>query len=194
MTGALIAAALLQAAAPAAPPSPPALELAHALGGWAQIGDNTVEQARSTLARKLLFTHAAWRGVGCDPENAGCRAAAERIAAEVAPGVLASRRAAADRMLAIMLDERMSADQIRAATAFVGTPAGKALATALQDAGQPARLSPATQQRLMAVMAEAGAVNDRALLDRFFDETKSLPRGRTPVAPPPPVPSPAPRP
>lgn len=181
-------------ATPATPPSPAALELAHALGGWSGIADNTVEEARATLARKLLTTHPAWRGAGCDPGNQGCRAAAERIAAEAAPALIASRRAVADGMLAIMLQERMSADQIRAATAFVGTPAGKALAAALLDAGRPTRLPPATQQRVMAVMAEAGALNDRTLLERFFDETKSLPRGRAPMAPPPPVSSPAPRP
>lgn len=191
---ALLTAVLLQSTVLPAPPSPAAVALAHALGGWPGIADTTVEQARGTLARKLLSTHIAWRNVGCDPENDGCRAAAERIAAEAAPAVVASRRSVADRMLAIMLEERMSADEIRAAAGFVGTSAGKAMAAALLDAGHPARLPPAMQRRVMAVMAEAGAVNDRALLDRFFDETKSLPRRAAPIAPPPPVSSPPQRP
>lgn len=164
-----------------------ALTLAHQLRG-APIFRVTVEQQAETLEHVLINTILAWRGVGCDPKVTACREAAKRISREAAPGFWEERRAAAERVVAIVLDARMTEAQMRAATAFAKRPEGQALVTALLAADSLETLPPEMQARVMKAMRASAGLGTTALSERFFDETKSLPRG-TLHAPPPPRPS-----
>ena len=171
--------------------SPTATALAEALIE-AQPSSAAVDAMAQTLARNLLSSTAAARGRPCDRELPACRAAAERLAREEAPIVLAYRRAARVQMQAVLIQETMSPQEITASAAFARTSAGKALVRAIGR--DSSTLSPAAQQTLGRILMRPIAPDGRrSLLDRFYDATEGLPRGEFRVVPPPPMPSSNPR-
>ncbi len=171
-------------------PSAAALSLARStgIGPLGLTSRLSPEQAAAALSNRLLHTVEASRGARCDPQVPECRAAADRIAHEAAPALIAERREAAARMVAVIFDDSMTPEEMRAAAAFAATPAGRSFARAVSLAADPGAAPPALQQRLMVALARPG-MGDGRLLERFYDETKQLPRARL-VAPPPPMPSP----
>lgn len=188
----LLLAAAAQATAPAATAMPSAAALALATATRDEPFDPAVlKRTEEGLASNLLTTIPAWRGAGCDPQLPACRAAAERIAHEAAPAALAARRDLSDRILALVIDETMTADEIGAASRFAGTPAGRSFARVLLLIGNPSAIKPGLSQKLAsAVMSAPAALRQREMINRFHDDTAGLPRRSLPLAPPPPQPSP----
>lgn len=166
---------------------PAATALAEALID-AQPSSAAMDVMTQTLSRNLLSSMAAARGRPCDRELPTCRAAAERLAREEAPLVLADRRAARVQMQAVLIEETMSPQEIAAATAFARTSAGNALGRALGR--DSSTLSPTARERLGRVLTRPVAPEGRrSLLDRFYDATEGLPGGELRFVPPPPTPS-----
>lgn len=186
----MIAFLLAIAAQVTAPVEPSAAALALAKTTRDEAFDPAiVKRAEEGLAVTLFTTIPAWRGAGCDPQLPACRAAAERIAREAAPAVLAARRDLSDQVLAIVIDDAMTPEEIGAATRFAQTPAGRSFGRALLLLGNPSAVTPGLSQKLAQVMMTAPrAIEQRALIDRFYDATASLPRRTLPLAPPPPQP------
>lgn len=171
-------------------PSSASLQLAR------NIPDNSVADAERRRAEEgikhnLLTTTAAWRGAGCDPQSPACVAAAEKLAREEAPALLAARRDISDQVRAIVFDRTMSAADIRSATAFLGTPAGRSFSRSLLLSTDFTKMPPDLLTLLSKVILNAGAATfSKGLTDRFYDATAALPRRTLPMAPPPPQPTP----
>ncbi|MFS2110367.1 hypothetical protein ACCC88_11800 [Sphingomonas sp. Sphisp140] len=187
----LVAPAALHAqAVPTEQPSAAASALARELGpmGWGNPA-SSVDEVAAGLTRRILQTQLSWRGANCDPADPRCRGAAERLAREAAPGMMAAYRDMRVRLLAYMIDDQLGPDEIAAAQAAVGTPGGLALARLFATVSDPRKLSPAYARRAQAALAEGGLPNEKDLVERLYDVTKDLPRVRLVTPPPPPTPT-----
>ena len=195
LLGAVPGSAMAQTSAVPSDVSPGALELAHALHDQS-ITPETLDDAARPLASNLLGAQAAWRGPSCDPAVAACRGAAERIARDLAPQLVAARRKMRDRLLAVIIDGTMEPADIVRSLAFVRTPAGKALAAVMATMDSPTALAslPVHLREKVAeqMMRPPPAFREREVFDRFYDETRDLPRVKNlRVPPPPPAPTPS---
>jgi hypothetical protein len=171
-----------------APPSAAALALAHLIGPAGMVGmhaPDSVEEVTKNIADRLLSAQLAWRGPGCDRNNAECSAIAEKMAREEAPGMLAARREAGATFLAYLIDSRMTADEIAAATTTARSPGGQSLVKLLATVDNPRMFPPAVAKLLPQLMGASMA--DSRLRDRFFDATRHLPRTASLPVPPPPI-------
>lgn len=173
------------------PPSAAALALARMIGPAGMLGlhaPDSVEEIAAIVANRLLSAQLAWRGTGCEPRNAECRAIAEKMARDEAPKLLAARREAAALFLAHLIDTQMTSDGIAAATTTARSPGGQSLVKLLAAVDDPRKFPPAVANLLPRLMASA--LPDPKLGDRFFDATKHLPRATSLPAPPaPPAPT-----
>lgn len=176
--------------ADARPPSASALALARLVSHGEPAAERLAKTAEGVTHRLLnTFTR---RGAGCDPKVPSCLAAAQRIAREQAPIILAANKEARDEWRAIIMDETMTASEIAAATVFVATPAGRSFARALTLLEAPGDASPTLQRRLAIAMMKGRPSPEQGMFDRFYDLTVDLPRRSLPLVPPPPQPSPSP--
>jgi hypothetical protein len=186
---ALSAIATAACAQPAGEPTQEAAALARALSPERllifQVG--AVEEIRSAIEQQLLNTTLAPRGPPCDPAHAECAAVARAIAAREAPAIQARRRALIERAYALYFERRMTADELRAARAFLATPSGRKLGEALSDL-TGVRVDRERATEIVGTMMSEFQNFDgtTGLHDQFYDRTRHLPRRSLPFAPPPP--------
>jgi hypothetical protein len=177
-------------------PSPDALALAHLLrtGPLFAVLRDDDETAVRSIKENLLNTWAAWRGAPCDRANEQCQAAAEHIAREVAPKLVAERRATAEQARAILIEDKMSPQAIRTTVSFLSTEDGKAFGSVLEAMIDPTTASKSAQERLASLALKPTTLFE-GLTDRFYNATAKLPRAplRSVPASPPPPPPPVPR-
>lgn len=167
------------------PPSAAAFALARMIGPAGMLGLHAPDSLEEIVANRLLSAQLAWRGTGCEPRNAECRAIAEKMARDEAPKLLAARREAAAIFLAHLIDTQMTPDAIAAATTTARSPGGQSLVKLLAAVDDPRKFPPAVANLLPQLMASA--LPDPKLGDRFFDATKHLPRATSLPAPPAPT-------
>lgn len=181
-------------AQPAREPSAEAMGLARELApGRVLIFDvGTIEEIRGWLEHSLLNSIWAPRGLPCDRNHPECAAAARTIAAQAAPIIHARRSAWVERTYALYFDRYMTPAEIRSARAFVATPSGRKLASALSDLTGLRAESGGIDEIMDTAMVEYGRLNATGgLQDEFYDRTAHLPR-MTPPRLPRPIAPPAP--
>jgi hypothetical protein len=175
-----------QAAPAIVPPSDAALALARELGSVGGMGTApSVGEVVNSISQRLLQTHLASRGPSCEPADPRCRGAAERLAREAAPGMLAAYREMRVKFLAYVIDDQLQPAEIASAAEAARSPGGSALIRLIAASSNPASFSPTLQQRLQALMVNRPVPSDTELAERFYDTTRDLPRARlvTPPAP-----------
>ncbi len=169
-------------------PSSSAVALAEAMIG-------PVDSARTAtvaagLAKNILGVQLAYRGPGCEPALAACRAAAEEVAREAAPVVAAEARNGQVKRMAMIFDATMDAGAMKDSIDFLKTASGRQFATAMMR-GSDIRTLPADVLARLAEMSIMPRSETRlsTLAEQFYDRTRNLPRQTRSMAPPPPMPS-----
>jgi hypothetical protein len=188
--GLLLAAVAGALPLPAVEPSVAAMALAHRLHptppAWLG-GNSTAESSAKTITYRLLHTITP-QGVGCDPKIDACRQAAERIAHEVADSLVKYRQIETEKILAVILDDKVSPENMKRIATFAATSAGEEFVAALMVYADPRLTSPEVGRKALALVGQSMPSNIKDMNDRFYDETKALTRDH-PVIPPPPLPS-----
>ena len=168
-----------EAAAVTATPSMAALELARLVSksdAW-QHWDMTLQRARGELLSATLFMVRAYKPMSCDPNDPPCLRAAEEAVERNLPGFIDAFRRERLAGYAARFDQRMSPDELRAATLFMRGSAGGKFSSVLLDSV----LDVAIAAR---IRASTTPIEERTY-DAFYEATKALPR-RVLLAPPPP--------
>lgn len=182
------------AAAPALPPEPNATALAlarhlvdtrPALTMLPQLGGTADSMVAKMLEERLLRPTILYGRLNCDAEQAGCREAARQVAAEFAPAVAAHARRRAELTYAYFLADSMSEAEMKEALAFFASAAGRRLLVAMREAATPDMLSTKVDPIARAVRERLPDPAE-AMVRRFLDRSKELPR--RPVPRPPPAP------
>ena len=159
-------------------PSPAALELARALAAprllW--LARTTAGETKKRVKSELLSVHLSTRGMGCDPRNPECQAAADAMASKHAEEYARMVNEAIDRDWARIFEAKMSPAQIRSTLSFAKTDAGQAFAAAFQ-------VDPTTDRTLLAHILGTTKL-PQSPFDEFYDATKQLPRAPLPFVPP----------
>lgn len=173
-----------------APPSVAALELVRLLKpGWFLGFERPTERdSIAALEQRLLHTHYAPLGRPCDPGNAGCAAAARRVAAKYGPLQARFYEGLVEEGWARVFDAKLSRADMNSAAGFLRSGSGGRFAEALRPLMLSSR--PADRPLLERIYAEtlAGkAAPDAGMFEAFYGATASLPRASMPNAPPPPI-------
>ncbi len=177
-------AARAQTAPVVIPPSDAALALARELGSVGGMGNAPrIDEVVKSISQRLLQT--VTRTSICVSTDPRCRGAAERLAREAAPGLIADYREMRVKFLAYVIDDQLQPAEIASAAEAARSPGGSALIRVIAASSDPSSFSPALRQRLQALIANQPAPRDAELADRFYDMTKDLPRAWavTPPAP-----------
>ncbi len=176
-------------------PAPEAIELAGLV--WAastSIPRTSTRQMELRIVGELLGTWTS-RGPGCDPALEACRNAATQMARQLAPARLAEERRRFQIYVACRLEESMSEAEMREAARFLRGGTGGKLILALARIAAPPE--GAERSKAMSAWRRAlAAVPEprRDHVERFYQQTRHLPRRPVPVPPPaPPAPPPPPR-
>ncbi|MFL6758515.1 hypothetical protein [Sphingomonas sp.] len=137
---------------------------------------------KQRVKSELLSVHLSTRGMGCDPKNPECQAAADAIASKHAEEYARVVNEAIDGGWAQIFEAKMSPAQIRATLSFAKTEAGQAFAAAFQ-------VDPAKDRTLLTRILATTKL-PQSPFDEFYEATKQLPRAPLPFAPPVPAPPP----
>lgn len=140
------------------------------------------DQAQRSLLRSLVGSIRAYKPASCDPSIAACKATADKLATEGAREYVVLRTTALEEGYGALFESQMSAEDITAAYAFVGSTPGAKFASALTSSEMP-------PLPVISYVSQRTREFEEALYDRFLRETASLPRRILRVPPPPVLPS-----
>lgn|GEM_PF-5339623 len=182
--------------APLPEPSAAALDLARQLVGsqpamtmLPQLGATADGMVAMILEARLLSPTILYGRLNCDSVQASCRETAKQVAAEFAPKVAEHARRRAELTYAYFLAGSMSESEMKDASAFFASAAGRRLLEAMREAATPRTLSTRSDPIARAVRERLPDPGD-AMVRRFLERSKDLPRRPLPIAPPaPPAPS-----
>jgi hypothetical protein len=137
---------------------------------------------------QLLRTTLAWRGLPCDQNDGRCVEAARKVASRNAPLAVQAQRSAKQWYYGIILQQKLSAEELAAAERFLASKSGAGLRSGLAyllDAESDPTLSYAIQMAAAEQMSKRWKLT--TAIEEFYDATAGLPRS-TQTVPAPPAP------
>jgi hypothetical protein len=179
----------LASASPSAAPATPSREAqAIARGAIPVANQRSIDKLADDLTAQILSSSERNRAdPGCDTRLEACQNAAARIAKEAAPNVADQGRKDTSRLLAVAIDVLLTPAERRTAAQFYASSAGRKMALVTIGLSDFRRLPPKVQDVLFAELEGETAVKTAApsipaLVQRFREETRALPRVQAPGA------------